>query len=117
MGCETKGYCKYTRELGRVGNQKLQKLLLAYKDSDSGTQVSFRLINGDIPGTIIFKYVFWAFPPSIAGFAHCRPVIRFDGNHLYEKYRGKLLIAMATNANNEIFPLAFMVVGDETGAS
>ena len=79
--------------------------------------MSFWSINGDIPGTIILKYVFWAFPPSIAGFAHCRPVIRFDGNHLYEKYRGKLLIAMATNANNEIFPLAFMVVGDETGAS
>ena len=79
--------------------------------------MSFWSINGDIPGTIIFKYVFWAFDPSIAGFAHCRPVIRFDGNHLYEKYRGKLLIAMATNANNEIFSLAFIVVGDETGAS
>ena len=38
--------------------QKLQKLLLAYKDSDPSTQVSFQLINGDIPSTIIFKYVF-----------------------------------------------------------
>ena len=38
--------------------QKLQKLLLAYKDSDPGTQVSYRSINGDTPGTIIFKYVF-----------------------------------------------------------
>ena len=87
MGCETKGYCKYTRELGRVGNQKLQKLLLAYKDSDLGTQVSFRSINGDIPGTIIFKYVFWAFAPSTAGFAHSRPVISIDGIHLYGKYK------------------------------
>ena len=38
--------------------QMLQKLLLAYKDSDPGTQVSYRSINGDTPGTIIFKYVF-----------------------------------------------------------
>ena len=38
--------------------QKLQKLLLAYKDSDLSTQVSYRSINGDRPGTIIFKYVF-----------------------------------------------------------
>ncbi|XP_075636912.1 uncharacterized protein LOC142609186 [Castanea sativa] len=97
--------------------QKLQKLLLAYKDSDPGTQVKFRSINRDIPGTIIFKYVFWAFAPSIAGFAHCRPVISIDGTHLYGKYKGKLLIAMATDANNEIFPLAFAVVDDETGAS
>ena len=97
--------------------QKLQKLLLAYKDSDPGTQVSFRSINGNILGTIIFKYVFWAFAPSIAGFAHYRPVISIDRTHLYGKYKGKLLIAMATDANNEIFPLAFAVVDDETGAS
>ena len=97
--------------------QKLQKLLLAYKDSNLGTQVSFRSINEDIPGTIIFKYMFWAFAPSIAGFTHCRPVISIDGTHLYGKYRVKLLIAMATDANNEIFPLAFAVVDDETGAN
>ena len=78
--------------------------------------MSFRSINGDIPDTTIFKYVFWAFAP-ITGFAHCRPVISIDGTHLYGKYRGKLLIAMTTNANNEIFPLAFAVVDDETGAS
>ena len=97
--------------------QKLQKLLLAYKDSNLGTQVSFRSINEDIPGTIIFKYVFWAFAPSIAGFTHCRPVISIDGTHLYGKYRVKLLIAMATNTNNEIFLLAFAVMDGETGAS
>ncbi|KAK9985882.1 hypothetical protein SO802_030833 [Lithocarpus litseifolius] len=97
--------------------QKLQKLLLACKDSDLGTQVSFWSINGDIPGTIIFKYVFWAFAPSIAGFAHCRPLISIVKTYLYGKYRGNLLIAMATDANNEIFPLAFAVVDEETGAS
>ena len=94
--------------------QKLQKLLLAYKDSDPSTQVSFKSINGDIPGTIIFKYVLWAFALSIAEFAHCRPVISIDENHLYGKYKKKLLIAMATDTNNEIFPLAFAVMDDGT---
>ena len=96
--------------------QKLQKLLLAYKYLNQGTQVFFRLINGDIPSTIIFKYVFWSSAP-IVGFAHCRPVISIDGTHLYGNYKGKLLIAMAIDANNESFPLAFAIVDEETRAS
>ena len=76
--------------------------------------MSYQSINGDTPGTIIFKYVFWDFAPSIVRFAYCRPVINIDGTHLYGKYKGKLLIAMAIDANNEIFPLAFAIVDDET---
>ena len=68
-------------------------------------------------GIVIFKYVFWAFASSITGFPHCRLVISINGTHLYGQYKGMLLIAMATDANNEIFPLAFAVVDDETGAS
>ena len=44
-------------------------------------------------------------------------MISIDGTHLYGKYRGVLLIAMATNANNKIFPLAFAVVNKESGPS
>jgi hypothetical protein len=60
-----------------------------------------------------FHRVFWAFAPCIAGFAHCRPVISIDGTHLYGRYEGKLLIAMAIDANNEVYPLAFAVVESE----
>ena len=95
-------------------NQKKSK---CGEGSDPGTQVSYQSINRDTLSTIIFKYVLWAFAPSIVGFAHCRLVIIVDGTHLYGKYKGKLLIAMTTDANNEIFPLAFAVVDDETGAS
>ena len=79
--------------------------------------MSFWSINGNILGTIIFKYVFWVFAPSIAGFTHFRRVISIDGTNLYGKYKRKLLIAMATDAINEIFLLAFVVVDDEMGAS
>ena len=40
---------------------------------------------------------------------HCRPVVCIDATHLYGKYEGKLIIAMATDANNGIYPLAFAV--------
>ena len=79
--------------------------------------MSYQSINRDTPSTIIFKYVLWAFALSIAEFAHCRPVISIDKNHLYGKYKKKLLIAMATDTNNEIFPLAFAIMDDETRAS
>ena len=92
-------------------------MLLAYKDSDPSTQLSYPSINGDTSGTITFKYVFWAFAHFIARFAQCRLVISIDGTQLYRKYKGKLLIAMSTNANNEIFPLGFAVMDDETRVS
>ncbi|KAK9998077.1 hypothetical protein SO802_017680 [Lithocarpus litseifolius] len=43
-------------------------------------------------------------------FKHCRPVISIDAAHLYGRYKGKLLIAMAMDANNEVYPLVFAFV-------
>jgi hypothetical protein len=45
---------------------------------------------------------------------HCRPVIGIDATHLYGKYEGKLMIAMTTDANNGIYPLAFTVMEKES---
>ncbi|XP_021749711.1 uncharacterized protein LOC110715437 [Chenopodium quinoa] len=58
--------------------------------------------------------VFWAFKPSIDGFRHCRPLITIDGTHLYGRYKGTLLIAMETDANLQLFPLAFAIVENES---
>ena len=44
-------------------------------------------------------------------------MISIDATHLYGKYKGKLLIAMATDGNNEIYPLAFTVVESESTES
>ena len=41
-------------------------------------------------------------------------MISIDATHLYGKYKGKLLKAMATDANNEVYPLAFAVVESES---
>ena len=36
-----------------------------------------------------------------------------DGTHLYGKYKGKLLIAMGCDGNNQLFPLAFSITEGE----
>ena len=97
--------------------QKLRKLLLAYLDEETGTRYWWHTIPRDEFGDTILRYVFWAFAPCIEGFRHCKPVISIDGTHLYGKYRGVLLIAMATDANNKVLPLAFTVVDKESGPS
>ncbi|KAH0696084.1 hypothetical protein KY289_013566 [Solanum tuberosum] len=62
----------------------------------------------------VFNYVFWTFKPCIDGFVFCRPVISIDGTHVYEKYDIKLLIAIATDGNGSILPLAFAIVVNES---
>ena len=44
-------------------------------------------------------------------------MISIDGTHLYGKYQGVLLIAMATDANNKVLRLTFAVVDKELGPS
>ena len=95
----------------------MRKFLLAYLDEETGTRYWWHTIPRDQFGDTILRYVFWAFAPCIEGFRHCKPVISIDGTHLYSKYRGVLLIAMATDANNKVLPLAFAVVDKESGPS
>jgi len=64
-----------------------------------------------------FQRVFWSFAASIEGFQYCRPVLSIDGTHLFGKFEGTLLIAMGTDANSGLFPLAFAVVEKESGSS
>ena len=97
--------------------QWLQKLLMAYIDQDPTTQVFYCTTPTDEDDTILLHYVFWSFGPCISGFKYCKLVISIDGTHLYGKYQEKLLVAMATDANNKVFPLAFTVVDCELGSS
>ena len=92
-------------------------MLLAYLDQDSGTQYSYHTIPRPLEGTALLRYVYWAFAPCIAAFKYCKPVISIDGTHLYGKYKGVLMIAMATDANQKVLPLAFAVVDKESGPS
>ena len=91
--------------------------MLAYLDEETGTRYWWHTIPRDEFGDTILRYVFWAFASCIEGFRHCKPVISIDGTHLYGKYRGVLLIAIAIDAINKVLPLAFAVVDKESRPS
>lgn len=67
-----------------------------------------------VGGNRIFNRLFWAFKPCIKGFSFCKPIIQIDGTWLYSKYKGTLLMAVAQDGNNNVFPIAFSLVEGET---
>ena len=84
---------------------ELPRLFLAIEQANLGCIVIWKTREINMPNTEIFQRVFWSFKPSIEGFEHCRPVMSIDSTHLYGKYKGKLLIAMGCDENNQLFPL------------
>ncbi|XP_027348162.1 uncharacterized protein LOC113859642 [Abrus precatorius] len=58
----------------------------------------------------IFRRVFWTFGPCIRAFRYCKPLVQVDGTHLYGKYKGVLLVAVAQDGNQNILPIAFAIV-------
>ncbi|XP_065635921.1 uncharacterized protein LOC136070225 [Quercus suber] len=110
-----KNHTAHIDELWEIIHTKYNHKLSYYKDS--GTWYNYHTIPRPLEGTVLLRYVYWAFAPCIATFQYCRPVISIDGTHLYGKYKGVLMIAMTTNANQKVLPLAFAVVDKESGAS
>ena len=92
---------------------KLPRLFLVIEQANPGCVVIWKTFDINMPNTEIFQRVFWSFKPSIEGFEHCRPVLSIDGTHLYEKYKGTLLIAMGCDGNNQLFPLTFAITEGE----
>ena len=91
----------------------LPRLLLGIEQANPRCVVIWKTISHGVPNNETFQHVFWAFKPSIEGFANCRPVLSIDGTHLYGKYKGTLLIAMGCDRNNQLFPLAFAITEGE----
>ncbi|KAH1214276.1 hypothetical protein GmHk_14G042043 [Glycine max] len=67
-----------------------------------------------IPNKVIFHRLFWSFKACIDAFGFCKPIVQIDGTWLYDRYKGTLLIAVAQDGVNNIFPLAFAIVEGET---
>ncbi|XP_015969874.1 uncharacterized protein LOC107493283 [Arachis duranensis] len=57
------------------------------------------------------------FPPCIEAFRHSKPLLSIDGTHLYGKYGGTLLLAIAQDGNSNILPIAFALVEGENAES
>ncbi|KAL5194606.1 hypothetical protein HKD37_20G056656 [Glycine soja] len=60
-----------------------------------------------------FHRVFWTFGQCKEAFKYCKPIIQVDGTHLYNKYRGTLLMATLQDGNGGVLPLAFVVIEDK----
>ncbi|XP_057744818.1 uncharacterized protein LOC130962647 [Arachis stenosperma] len=67
--------------------------------------------------TVYFHRLFWTFSPCIEAFRHCKPLVSIDGTHLYGKYGGTLLLAIAQDGNSNILPIAFALVEGENTES
>ncbi|XP_015961778.1 uncharacterized protein LOC107485758 [Arachis duranensis] len=67
--------------------------------------------------TVYFHRLFWTFLPCIEAFRHCKPLVSIDGTHLYGKYGGTLLLAIAQDGNSNILPIAFALVKGENTES
>ncbi|PHT31692.1 Tubulin alpha-1 chain [Capsicum baccatum] len=64
-----------------------------------------------------FMYYFLSLGPCIRGFAYMRRVNAVDDTHLYGKYEGMLLSAVAQDTENHIYPVAFCIVDKENDVS
>ncbi|RYQ80094.1 hypothetical protein Ahy_Scaffold1g106732 isoform B [Arachis hypogaea] len=91
--------------------------VMVQKIPGSVVQIETRpLYNGneEAQGVKILHRVFWSFNPCIRAFRHCKPLVQVDGTHLYGKYKGTLLVAVAQDGNQNIVPIAFALVEGET---
>ncbi|XP_061369059.1 uncharacterized protein LOC133311947 [Gastrolobium bilobum] len=73
----------------------------------------FYVEQGLVPGKKVFHRIFWTFRQCCEAFKFAKPVIQIDGTHLYEKYKGKLLVATAQDRNDECLLIAFAIVEGE----
>ncbi|KAM3324374.1 hypothetical protein P3S67_005525 [Capsicum chacoense] len=64
-----------------------------------------------------FMYYFLSLGLCIKGFAYMRKAIAVDDTHLYDKYEGVLLSAVAQDTENHIYPITFCAVDKENDAS
>ncbi|XP_016165251.1 uncharacterized protein LOC107607867 [Arachis ipaensis] len=98
---------------------KVPKLLQALQSYFPGTICDLRVkpfYDGHllVRDCSMFDKVFWSFPSCVEAFKHCKPFVSVDGTHLYGRYDGVLLIAMAQDGNSNILPIAFAIVESES---
>ncbi|XP_073152947.1 uncharacterized protein [Henckelia pumila] len=97
--------------------QLLLKYMRALCKYNPGTVFECKHLRSNNESIKTLNYVLWAFRPSIDGFRHCWKIISIDSTHLYTKYKHKILISVTLDANNQMLPLAFTIVDEETSDS
>ncbi|KAK8617712.1 hypothetical protein V6N13_080619 [Hibiscus sabdariffa] len=65
----------------------------------------------------VFQRMYICLQACKEGFKSCRPIICLDGCHLKGYHQGHLLAAVGVDANDCIYPIAFVVVDSENHSS
>jgi hypothetical protein len=53
----------------------------------------------------------------VAGFTHCIPIVIVDATFLTGKYKGTLMVVVSMTVENQLLPLAFVLVEGENNES
>lgn len=110
---------KFTTD-GMESYNELPQFLQALTRTNLGTIVDVQTTNStSSDGFVLFKYALWAFKLAIDGFRYCLPVILplTIHMHVYDIFKGFLLLAVRMNGNKEILQLAYSIVDSENGDS
>ncbi|XP_057748047.1 uncharacterized protein LOC130967247 [Arachis stenosperma] len=99
-------YRRYVGKCSEFGNGCTWLIRLSLSSSDYPVRVGRQLDESQA----YFHRLFWTFSPCIETFRHCKPLVSIDGTHLYGKYGGTLLVAIAQDGNSNILPVAFALV-------
>jgi len=103
-----------------LGDWKLEfSKLLDYADmiksTNPGTSCWVRTDNETVPGKYLFKYFYVCFGALKNGWLEgCRKIIGLDGCFLKGAGKGELLVAVGKNGNQQMYPIAWAVVDQET---
>lgn len=53
----------------------------------------------------------------IDGFKYCHPLNSIDNTHFYGKYKKKLLVAVAYDVDNRVYPTCFVIFKEEMNSN
>ncbi|KAL2906380.1 Dystrophin-related protein 2 [Bienertia sinuspersici] len=94
---------------------KLPQYISQIMTTDPNAYAYLSWLNYGPESPLVFKRMFISFEAQYEGFIKgCRPLIGIDGCHLKGNYNGCLLSAIALDGNQQIFPIAYAVVGEES---
>jgi hypothetical protein len=88
-------------------------LLAAIQNFTYGTKYIIETVPSTKFGVEIFDCVVWTFGPYITAWPYLRPVFTIDAEFLSGRYADKLFMACGYDAEQQLLPLAFVVVASE----
>ncbi|XP_050285007.1 uncharacterized protein LOC126724565 [Quercus robur] len=98
--------------------EKLRDYAEMIRLNDKGSRVILQIEMEDENAQPKFKIMYIKYNAQKVGFlGGCRLIIGLDGCHLKGRFGGQILFAIARNANDNIFPVAFAVVEQKNNDS